>query len=452
MTDPVAEPFGREEILDKPGIIGARWWQRSLQTAENAVSRRKAVQALLLTGGALGGMGLLAAMVSRGSSDEFRYESRPALDLQKEYGWSFGATTESVTFDGISKRPFDRAALAHLAEDLKPAVAEHAPWYVPTLLQSTNAAPRSTPGEDTSPPIPLATVLAPIFTPAMAAAYHRGRALGSLFRAAQVPVMVIVDLPGPEAVAFAAGASPAFDPVFGFDNWPHPRGVVPAHQALAAAAYYQPLFAKRAPGRAPPMLVLDRRRLTPYTDDASQFDNRHVARLPGVAALRQLGITRVLYVATSGSTDHELDDLNDDFVLYARAAIDVKLVGADAFGPDAADGSAPTSSSTTPDDDRPRYYYGNQAASDGWFWHDYPWRSVPSGATAPRRWLAGSEWVPTPRATEFSTGAPGPSSVRPRPSGFGTVPVVVSIATGLLLGAKLFRSGSWNRTWGSTGG
>src|SRR5271170_5569626 len=74
--------------------------------------------------------------------------------------------------------------------------------------------------------------------------------------------MVVVDLPGPEAVAFAAGAASAFDPVFALDNWPHPRGVVPAHQTLAAAAYCQPLFARRASGSAAPrwpLLVLDRR-------------------------------------------------------------------------------------------------------------------------------------------------------------------------------------------------
>jgi hypothetical protein len=50
-------------------------------------------------------------------------------------------------------------------------------------------------------------------------------------------------------------------------------------------------------------------------------------------------------------------------------------------------------------------------------------------------------------------GLGAPSSTRPRPSGFGTVPVVVAIATGVILGAKLFRNGSWNRasSWGGGG-
>ena len=50
------------------------------------------------------------------------------------------------------------------------------------------------------------------------------------------------------------------------------------------------VFARHAaPAGAPAMIVLDRRRLSPYTDDATQFDNRHVVRLPGAAQLKALG-------------------------------------------------------------------------------------------------------------------------------------------------------------------
>jgi hypothetical protein len=57
--------------------------------------------------------------------------------------------------------------------------------------------------------------------------------------------------------------------------------------------------------------------------------------------------------------------------------------------------------------------------------------------------LPGAAYVPTPRPTPFSGGVP---------AGFGMVPVVVSIATGAILGAKLFRNGSWNRSSGGWGG
>jgi hypothetical protein len=453
MTEPITEPFGREEFLDKPGIVGARWWQRSLEAAENAVSRRKAVQAILIAGGVIAGIGLLGSVIAAASRDDFRYESRAALDTQKEFGWSFGATTETLTFDGVSKQKFDRDALARLADDLRPASPQAAPWYVPTLFQSVTAVPRSTPREQTTAPVPLKDELVPIFTPAMDTAYRQGKALAALFKDVAAQVLVIVDLPGPEAVAFAAGSASAFAPVFAIDNWPHPRGVVPAHQALAAAAYYQPLFAKFAKNGASgahpaPMIVLDRRRLNGYTDDATQFDNRHVARVPGGQALNQLGISHVLYVAPTG-TDKELDDLNDDFVLYARVGLDVKVVGADAFAPDANDGAGPASG---PDDDRPIYYYGGRIGSNGWFWRDYPWARAPAGAVAPSRILAGANYIPIPRQTPFSSGSAGPAAQRPRPAGFGTVPVVISVATGLVLGAKLFRSGSWNRSSGGWGG
>jgi hypothetical protein len=466
MSEPPREPFGREEFLDKPGIVGARWWQRSLEAPPDRVARRQAVQAILFAGGALALLGVGLAVAGASSSSDYRTEPRNALDMQKEFGWSFGANAEPLTFDGESKRPFDRGALARLADDLRPARKEHLPWYVPTLFQSPAALPRSAPKEEATPPTPLTTALVPIFTPAMSVAYRRGKALAGLFNNTAAHAMVVVDLPGPEAVAFAAGAASAFDPVFALDNWPHPRGVVPAHQTLAAAAYYQPLFARHAASSSLPLLVLDRRRIDAYTDDASQFDNRYLAQVPGAAALKMLGIQHVLYVAPSG-TDKELDDLNDAFVLYAKGGLDVKLVGADAFGVDAGDGAGPPSG---PDDDRPYYYYGSSVASNGWFWHDYPWIKLP----APSRWgetpqtprpgrpqgagperpaaaMPGTAYVPTARATPFSTGAPGLAAPA-RPSGFGTVAVVVSVATGVVLGAKLLRSGSWNRSAGGFGG
>ena len=65
-----------------------------------------------------------------------------------------------------------------------------------------------------------ATSMQPIFTPAMDAAYARGKSLASLFASLAEQAArprprrprVVVDLPGPEAVAFAAGAAAVFDP------------------------------------------------------------------------------------------------------------------------------------------------------------------------------------------------------------------------------------------------
>lgn len=459
MSEPKSEPFNREEFLDEPGIIGARWWQRSLDAGGDPVSRRSALGVVLLASGAVMGLGMCVSVMSAGSGssdDEFRTEPRAALDMQKEYGWSFGATGELLTFDGQSLKPFDRAALAKMPDDFRPSRGQHAAYYMPTLFQSPSALPRKTPGGETGSGTSLKDALRPVFTPAMEKAYRSGRALASLYKGEAPAAAVVVDLPGPEAVAFAAGAAGVLDPVFLFDNWPHPRGVVKAHLTLGAAAYYQPLFArKRAPSGAMPLFVLDRTRLTPYTDEATQFDNRHVAHVPSAAQLKSLGISRVLYVAPTSGDAKELDDLNDDFVLYAGAGIDVKIVAADAFSPDPNE----SVSSSPPDDDTdaspPRHYYGGRTASHAYFWVDYPWVRSRSATTPtePSMSRPGKDYVPRARVTPYSTGAPSTSKPRPRPVGFGSVPVVIAVATGAILGAKLSRSGSWNRSssWGGGG-
>ena len=450
MSAPTNEPFNREEILDEPGIIGARWWQRSLAATPDPVTRRSALTTLLVASGAVVAIGMVGAVLAAGSDDdEYRTEQRGALEMQKQYGWSFGAANEHLTFDGASYKPFDRGALARMPSDMRPSSRALAAYYVPTLFQSPSALPRSAPPGDTTAVTPLKNALRPIYTQAMARAYRSGRALASLWKTETPTAAVIVDLPGPEAVAFAAGAAGTLDPVFLFDNWPHPRGVVKAHMTLAATVYYQPLFArKQAPSGAMPMFVLDHGRLAPYSDDATQFDNRHIARVPTAAQLRSLGVTRVLYVTTTRSVTRELDDLNDEMVLYAKAGLDVKMMGADAFAPDPTEAQPPRDED--PDASPPPHYYGGRSASHAYFWVDYPWshRRPSSSSVAPPFSRPGKDYAPHARSTPFSTGTPSSSRVRTHPAGFGKVPVVIAIATGTLLGARLSRSGSWNRSGG----
>ena len=134
-------------------------------------------------------------------------------------------------------------------------------------------------------------------------AWRRGDALRSLLTQGgncRTDVALVLDLPGPEAIAVAAALSPCVEPVFVFANWPHPLGVVPAHQTLAAALYFLPSFeARSAAARRP-----TRRRCSSWTaigwrrmsTFAGQFDNRYLAGLPPVDALRSAGIRHVLYV------------------------------------------------------------------------------------------------------------------------------------------------------------
>jgi len=468
------EPFERDEHVDKPGIVGARWWQEGLAQVD-PVARRSALKGILIGAGALVGVGTVIALASgsssaaqktEGADEDFKTDQKAALDMQREYGWNFGATSDSLVFDGKSTAPFDKLHLSSLATDLAPASAMFAPFFVRSLLESPTALRKTTPAGDPDTFTPLKDVLVPIFTAAMDAAYRRGRALANLFDAAHhdgtKSIAVIVDLPGPEAVAFAAGASSALDPVFLFDNWPHPKGVVASHLALAACAYYQPLFAtKSTPSNAPPLFVLDRNRLAAYADDAKQFDNRYVARVPSTPALAKLGISRVLYI-TPTDADRELDDLNDDFVYTVRQGAQLKLLGATVI----ASGIAPTPppGTTAIDagasdggvrDTGPQYFYGGDPTTHEWFWIDYPWSTpyTPKGQKPPVEpsfSRTGPSYVPMARPSPFSTGALSGSLTPPRPIAFGTVPVVIAAATGVILGAKMSRSGSWTRSssWG----
>jgi hypothetical protein len=464
------EPFERDEHVDKPGIIGARWWQEGLAQVD-PVARRSALKGILIGAGALVGVGTVIALASSSSSaaaqktegadEDFKTDQKLALDMQREYGWNFGATSDRLVFDGTSTAPFDKSRLSSLALDLVPTNASYAPFFVRSLLDAPTALRKTTPAGDPDTFTPLKDVLVPIFTAAMDAAYRRGKALANLFDAAHhdgtKSIAVIVDLPGPEAVAFAAGASSALDPVFLFDNWPHPKGVVASHLTLAACAYYQPLFAaKNTPPIAPPLFVLDRNRLSAYSDDAKQFDNRYIARVPSTPVLAKLGISRVLYI-TPSDVDRELDDLNDDFVYTVKQGAQLKLLGASAL----ASGLAPTPppGTTTTDagvvDTGPQYFYGGDPTTHEWFWIDYPWSApyTPKGGKPPVEPTfsrTGPSYVPVARPSPFSTGALAGSLTPPRPIAFGTVPVVIAATTGVILGAKMSRSGSWTRSssWG----
>lgn len=464
--DASPERFQRDEKVDEAGIVGARWWQESLS---DPVPRRAAIAGILVAGGVLTGLGAILAMCGRSkaspSDDDVQVQNRTALEVQKEYGWNFGAVGEALTFDGHTEQPYDPAALDTLGEDLAPDSARLRPFYVPTLFASPSALARSiAPGESAVVP-PLKTSLRPISTPAMDVAFHQGRALASLFELTSAPtdVALVVDLPGPEAVAFAAGAATRFAPVFTFDNWPHPRGVVPAHLTVAAAAYYQPLFRRmRAePSGRLPMFVLDRNRLSAYSDDATQFDNRHVVKLPGANQLSGLGIKRLLYVAPKDS-DRELDDLNDALVELDRT-LDVRVVPAIAFTPPITDATPalPTDAGAQPRKDAGvkdgtvnaepgAYYYGGRPETHLAFWSDYAWMpSAPAPRARPMT-PTGASYVPRPRPSAFSSGSGSVSGSRV-PGGFGVVPVVVAAGTGAILGAKFSRNGSWNRSssWSS---
>lgn len=471
-NDTDGQPYSRDRHVDKPGIVGARWWHDSLADQAAQIARRDAIRNILIAGGVIAGFGAMLAMCIKGasssssglSSDESE-QRKTSLDIQKDYGWNFGAIGEALVFDGVTTKPFQPGALSSLAVDAAPQQREHIPFFQSTLFDSPDAVPRSIsslPAEERDGFKTLSTSVLPIQTPAMDAAYARGKSLASLFGGltfgpADAHAAVVVDLPGPEAVAFAAGASNAFDLVFLFDNWPHPRGVVRAQETLSAAAYYQPLFrtsrASTTFRKRPPMFVLDRRRIVTYADDATQFDNRYVAKLPSPAStMKNLGIQHVLYVVPKrGDTSQELDDLNDDFVAYSKAGLDVKALSLDLFGAEVQPPNQSTPDAGANALDTGGVFYGGSSTSHHAFFVDYPWAKPAKAATA-RPPNPGTSYTPTPRTSSYSSGTSSTSSTRTRPTNFGTVPVVVAVGTGVILGARYSRSGSWNRSSGGWGG
>ncbi len=466
--------------VEKPGIVGAKWWQEGLvEQAAVAMPRRSALAGMIGLATAVGAIALIGsalAICGAASDDEVEFKTidQASLQSQRNYGWNFGAVTENLVFDGAQKTPFDRGALARLRNELMPVKGDLRPYYWPTLFEAPTAMPK-TPIEGESPTTPLANVLTPVFTAAMDVAYKRGRALAALFEKATPDTAVLVDLPGPESVAMAAGMAERFEPVATFDNWPHPRGVVPAHLTLAAAAYYQPLFAKAQKRRtltALPLMVLDRKRLSPYADETRQFDNRYVAKLPPPAGFKQLGVKRLLYVVPGGADAAELDDLNQDFVEYEKAGIDVKMVAASDFS--AGNPSLPPADKQALEQagDWPPYYYGGDTGSSDGFWSDYGWdagttaRSPKLGTS--RRSSSHRSWSPAARATAFGSSTSGTSASadgtgsmsKTAKVAVGTVGVAVAAGTGVVLGTRYGtgrssgvrtggRSGSFGRSSGS---
>ncbi len=462
MQDPEAAQgeFHRDFNVDKPGIVGARWWHRSLVDEGAQVQRRQVLSGLGLLGGAFAAFSIFGCCISTaalsgssggdysggggvggtgGGGTTGTLGSQNSLAMQKLFGWDFGARGVGLVFDGKVEGPFVRTELATLAQVMAPATdSPNAKYHIPTLVESLDAAPTSSlpdPQDGQPPPDSgafqkLSEVLVPISTPAMAAAYRSGEALARL--CAEKPgIAVLVDLPGPEAVAFAAGAALRFEPVLLLDNWPHPKAVVPSHLTLGALAYYQPRFAAAKKERAlkAPLFVLDRSRLASYIEASDRFDNRYYARMPRLEVLAKDNVRTLFYVVSDPSALPEPLDVDVALAPNPMAAglpeAETRAIALTDFHPDPA----------TPE----KHIYGKTVENDLIFWDIYA-----SGKPAPPPPAPGAAIVP--HEHRF-VGPPTPHVHPP----IGMVPVIVG-ASGLVLSGALDRSGSMNRFSGGWSG
>jgi hypothetical protein len=444
--------FVRRAFFDNDDVVGARWWNESFQAfhSEAGVGRRKALGLLpWLVGGGVGAATLGFAFCSssdRGDADP----TLDAIDLQRREGWNAGHPDKPLL--AFSDLVRDVNGKADWLVRMRELVTLLAPdphlrrFAVPTLFQALAEPANQS----------LLQMMRPYNPPDADQVFGRGEALRRLQQQPDAPkdLAVISDLPGPLSVAFAAGLASRFCPVFTFDNWPHPLGVVPSHTTLGACLYYLPLFrdlAQTRPQPAPALFVLDANRLNPYRDQPDQFDNRYVAPVPSAAALTAAGIKRILYVRPDASSLTELDDLNTDFVSWEQAGIAVRAVPLSDFSQ-----VDPSSSSADPS-----YYWGGHSHHHFLFWRSYgfgagpsPARRRPRTAPPPPRLSQAPAYRPSFRPTLFSTRTVGGAAGvgKQKPSGFGRISVRMSGGRVTAIGSSSRRSGSFGRSRSSFSG
>lgn len=283
------------------------WWQ--------AVDRRTFHQ---------GALAFTALLSLSGCSSEKEHAAE-SLKLQQEQGWNVGAKESRLFFTNVteddatgSKDWRTYTDPTRLIAAWQPRTAAWQSFYTPTIMQAL---------KDES----LRAQMRLTATSVMREAFARGETLrrdllSQVDKGAET--FFIVDLPGPEAVAFGAAMAGWGDILPSFENWPHPHGVVRSHDTLAALLYYAALMQKQKeqlPEAAPGILLFDSRRLAEYTDEDQKFDNRYLATTPSAAALQQRGVKNVMYVVPTRAQKEESDDLNDDFVAYKNAKLKVVL-------------------------------------------------------------------------------------------------------------------------------
>lgn len=433
------------------------WWK---------MSRRRFTITSVVAGAAVIGGG--AWLLSRDDTTEIDGDS---LELQRTHGWDIGSEDKRLTFAGAQTTDSQKGETwrrylnqSEMLNAFQPKSQKWLPYFVPTLIQALQFES-------------LRTQLTPVFSPDMQEAYGRGQAIARDFlKNAENPAetAIMVDVPGRQTVALGAGLAEACHLITTFDNFPHPLGVAPSHETLAAMLYYASEIEtkQRTVGQdAPPVFLLDSRRLENYTSADTQFDNRYLAKIPSAEMLKELGVKSVLYITSDRTRQQELDDLNEDFVEYQKKGLSVAMLPLSDFGgvDEWAEGKRPDGS--TEQVRERHYYYGGAPGFHPFFFYSYPFYRptgtfvsrypdygrvaggrAPAGFTPP---VSPPRYVPATRPTMFAGSRVGASNRagvgRSKPSGFGRTTVRMS-SGGSVVGTRAGRSGYYSpRRSGSFG-
>jgi len=440
--------FGRPTPsgTNKPGGQMTEWFT-------NHISRRSLGKGLAW-GAVLAMAGVTVYKLAGGGDKEIDEDS---FALQKKEGWNVGSTDKFLNFEGSSLTDSRGKYLSgydpnYLISVYQPRDPKWQPFFVTTLIQSLSQQS-------------LSGQMKPVFTGQMRETYERAEALRNLISQAPNPsqTMIISDLPGPQSVALGAAMADTAQVVPVFDNWPHPLGVVRSHETLGAMAYYAgEIDEKRSKLKehAPAILLLDSNRLTSYTDQDTQFDNRYLAKLPPADQLKQRGVQQVIYLVKDESQKEELDDINDDLVEWQKQGINVRMLRLSEFKP-VEEPTQTTVAGTTTTTVQRHYYYGGYPWGSWWFYNHYGYgypreviiyrdgRNVPIPRPTTRPTFEPPTYRPTSRPTVFSSSRVGGAAGvgKTRPSGFGRTSVRMS-SEGRVTGTRSGRSGSYGRSGG----
>jgi hypothetical protein len=434
---------------NKPGGQMTEWFT-------NHISRRSLGKGLAW--GAV--LAMAGVTVYQLASDGDKEVDEDSFALQKKEGWNVGSTDKFLSFDGSSLTDSRGRNLTgydpnYLTSVYQPRDPRWQPFFVPTLIQSL--AQQSLSGQ-----------MRPVFNAQMRETYQRAEALRNLVSQTPNPsqTLIISDLPGPQSIALGAAMADTAQLVPVFDNWPHPLGVVRSHETLGAMAYYAgEIDEKRSKLKenAPAILLLDSNRLTAYTDQDTQFDNRYQAKLPPADQLKQRGVQQVIYLVKDESQKEELDDINEDMVELQKQGINVRMLRMSEFKPvdEPTQATVAGTTGTTTTSVQRHYYYGGSPWASWMFFSHYGYgyprevvvyrdgRSYPVPRPTTGQTYDPPTYRPQSRPTVFSNSRGGGASGvgRARPSGFGRTSVRMS-SDGRVTGTRSGRSGSYGRSGG----